>query len=311
MLCTEHSPIDVDAAIADSGVRQLRTMRRMTTLDPACRTARRREFHVNGLALHALEWGEPGRPGLCFLHGGAAHAHWFDLVTAPFADRFHIISLDQRGHGESAWAEPPAYGTEDFVGDLLAVFDALGWTQATLVGHSMGGHNSMACAAWHPDRVRALVIVDSRPAIPPERLETMHDRGRRSLPRHPSAEEAVARFRLLPRETVADRALLAHIARAGIVQRDGGWVFRFDPATYGVRRPVDGWKIVGDIVAPTLIARAEFSLGLPPETAARLHDAIRDSRLVDIEGAHHHVTLDQPARFVAALDPFLRGVHGL
>jgi pimeloyl-ACP methyl ester carboxylesterase len=196
------------------------------------------------------------------------------------------------------------------VSDLLAIFDVLGWRTATLVGHSMGGHNSMACAAWHPDRVHALVVVDSRPAIPADRLETMHDRGRRSMKKHPTADEAVARFRLLPRETVADPALLAHVARAGIVERDGGWTFRFDPATYGVRRPVDGWKIVGDIQAPTLIARAEHSLGLPPETAERLRDAIREARLVDIAGAHHHITLDQPARFLAALDPFLREVHG-
>jgi pimeloyl-ACP methyl ester carboxylesterase len=280
----------------------------MPTSEFACQSARTRWFHVNGLRLHALEWGDPGRPGLCFLHGGAAHAHWFDWVAPAFVDRFHVIALDQRGHGESAWPEPPAYGTEEFVGDLVAVFDALGWQQVTLVGHSMGGHNSIGCSAWHPDRVRALVIVDSRPSIPPDRLETMHDRGRRELKKHPTAEEAEARFRLLPRETVADPALLAHIARAGIVERAGGWAYRFDPATYAVRRPVDGWTLVGRIKAPTLIAKAEHSLGLPPATAARLRDAIPGARLVEIPGAHHHITLDQPKPFVDALDTFLRSV---
>jgi pimeloyl-ACP methyl ester carboxylesterase len=283
-------------------------MPRMTGLDFGCRTARSRVFVVNGLRLHALEWGETGRPGLCFLHGGAAHAHWFDLVAPAFADRFHIIALDQRGHGESAWANPPSYATEDFAGDLSGVFDALEWREVTLVGHSMGGLNSIGFSAWHPKRVRALVIADSRPAIPPERLETMHDRGRRSLKRHPSADEAVARFRLLPRETVATAELLAHIARAGIVQRDGGWTFRFDPATYGVRRPIDGWALVDRITAPTLIARAELSPNLPPETAERLRRTIKDARVVEIAGAYHHLTLDQPARFVAALTEFLAHV---
>lgn len=42
----------------------------------ACETARQRTLKVGGLALHALEWGEPGRPALGFLHGGSAHAHW-------------------------------------------------------------------------------------------------------------------------------------------------------------------------------------------------------------------------------------------
>jgi pimeloyl-ACP methyl ester carboxylesterase len=283
-------------------------MRGMPAPEFGCTTARDRWFPVNGLSLHALEWGKAGRPGVCFLHGGAAHAHWFDRVAPAFADRFHVIALDQRGHGESSWPDPPAYATEDFVSDLLAVFDALGWRQVTLVGHSMGGHNSIGCAAWHPERVRALVIVDSRPAIPSDRFETMHDRGRRELKRHPSADEAVARFRLLPRETVADPTFLAHIARAGIVERDGGWQFRFDPSTYAVRRPVDGWTLVGRITAPTLIARAEFSVGLPPETAARLRDAIPDARLVEIPGAYHHLTLDQPEHFVAALEAFLKEI---
>ena len=84
--------------------------------------------------------------------------------------------------------------------------DALGWARMVVVGHSMGGHNAMTFAAWYPERVAALVIIDSRPAIPAERSTVMHARGRR-LPRlHPSEEAAVQSFRLLPRETVADRA---------------------------------------------------------------------------------------------------------
>lgn len=304
MFCPENSAA-VSELQSPSAPRAPRTMRRMTEPGFACRIARARTFHVNGLALHGLEWGTPGRSGLCFLHGGAAHAHWFDLVTAAFADRFHVVSLDQRGHGESEWAEPPSYATEDFTADLAAVFDQLGWRRVTLVGHSMGGHNSIAFSAWHPERVRALAIVDSRPAIPAERLEAMRDRGRRQLRRYPSVAEAVARFRLLPRETVADPAFLAHLARAGVVRRERGWVYRFDPATYGVRRPVDGWKLVGQITAPTLVVRGEWSPILPREMADRLHAAIPGAQLVEIPGAYHHLVLDQPDRFVKALDDFL------
>jgi pimeloyl-ACP methyl ester carboxylesterase len=279
-----------------------------TTL--ACAAARRRRLEVRGLALSFLESGPAGGPPICFLHGGAAHAHWFDAVTPAFADRFHVIALDQRGHGESAWAVPPAYGTEDFVGDLLALFDRLDWRRVTLVGHSMGGHNAMTFAAWHPDRVAALVIVDSRPAIPPERLEVMHARGQRGQRRprlHPSAEAAAASFRLLPRETVADRALLAHLGRQGVARRDGGWGWRFDPATHGARRPVDAWPLLPRITAPTLIARGALSPILPVEMAERLRAAIAGATLVTIPGAYHHLTLDQPAAFIAALDRFLSG----
>ena len=272
-----------------------------------CERARRRVAEINGLRLHVLESGRPGAPGLCFLHGGAAHAHWFDAVTPAFVDRFHVVALDQRGHGESQWAAPPAYGTEDFVADLVGLMDTMGWARMTIVGHSMGGHNAMTFAAWHPARVAGLVIVDSRPAIPAERLEFMHARGRR-LPRvHASEDAAVASFRLLPRETLADPALLAHVARAGLTRRHGGWGWRFDPATHGARQPVDAWPLLSKITAPTLIARAGLSPVLPAEMAERLHGAIPQAMLVTIPDAYHHLTLDNPEAFTTTLTEFLAG----
>jgi esterase len=270
-----------------------------------CQHANARVLSINGLKLHLLEWGRPGAPGLCFLHGGAAHAHWFDAVTPAFADRFHVISLDQRGHGESQWAVPPAYGTEDFTGDLLEVMNAMGWARAILAGHSMGGHNAMTFAAWHPERVAALVIIDSRPAIPAERLDVMHARGLRAPRLHPTAEAAAATFRLLPRDTLADPALLAHIAGQAVTRRNGGWCWRFDPQTHGERRPVDAWPLLPRITAPTLVVRGGLSPVLTDEMAARLRSTIPKAGLVTIPDAYHHLTLDQPAAFNAALADFL------
>ena len=275
------------------------------TIALGCQTARSRTLEVRGLRLHYLESGRAGAPVLCFVHGGAAHAHWFDRVTPAFTDRFHVLSLDQRGHGESAWAEPPAYGTADFTGDLLELMDRLGVERMTVIGHSMGGHNAMTFSAWHPERVRALVIIDSRPAIPPERLHFMHARGRRMPRAHPSEDAAVQAFRLLPRETVADPAFLAHLARAGLTRRNGGWGWRFDPATHGNRAPVDAWPLLGRITAPTLIVRGGLSPVLSPEMADRLRASIAHSTLVTIPGAYHHLTLDRPAEFTTTLDEFL------
>src|SRR3989442_2590493 len=196
------------------------TIRTVTELQMGCATAESRVVRVGRLGLHYLEWGRTDRPPLLFLHGGSAHAHWFDAVASAFADRYHVVSLDQRGHGESEWVRPATYATEDFAGDLLGLFDALGWRQAIVVGHSMGGHNAMAFSGWHPERVRALVIVDSRPSIPEERLKQMHNRGYRALRLHQTREDAVPAFRLLPRETTADPRLLAHLATMGVVARD-------------------------------------------------------------------------------------------
>jgi pimeloyl-ACP methyl ester carboxylesterase len=270
-----------------------------------CDVATHRAETVNGVRLHFMDAGRAGAPPLCFLHGGAAHAHWFDGVIPAFAGGFHVISLDQRGHGESDWAAPPAYATEDFAADLAALMDRLRWPRMTLVGHSMGGHNAMGFAAWHPERVAALVIVDSRPALPPDRVQRMRERGQRPPRLHPTAEAAVASFRLLPRDTTADPALLGHLARVGLIQVNGGFKYRFDPACYANRKPVDCWPLLPRITAPTLVIRGERSPILPADMAARLRDSVPRAELVEIPGAYHHLTLDAPQAFSAALADFL------
>ena len=282
----------------------------MTSGPPfGCESARRRRFHVNGLWLSALEWGAAGSPGVLFLHGGSAHAHWFDGVAPALADRFHVVSLDQRGHGESQWpgaeADGAAYATEHFVADLVGVLDALGWARAAVVGHSMGGHNAMALASWHPERLWALTVIDSRPAIPLDRLARMHRRGHRGPRRHETLEAALASFRLLPPDTLADEALLRHLAREGIAEREGRYMYRFDPAANGTRQPVDLWDLVSRITAPTLLVRGEHSPILPPPMAADLLSRIGHGQLVEIPGAYHHLVLDAPAAFSDVLRPFL------
>jgi pimeloyl-ACP methyl ester carboxylesterase len=282
----------------------------MTAPRFACERAARRVVTAGALRLSMLEWPAPGRPGLCFLHGGAAHAHWFDLVAPAFAGRYHVVALDQRGHGESDWPDPPAYATHDFTADLLAVMDALAWRDMVVAGHSMGGHNAMAFAAWHPERVRALVVVDSRPSIPAERLTVMRRRGQRGVRSHPTREAAVESFRLLPPETLADPAFFRHLAEVGIARRNGGWSYRFDPNTAALRRPVDNWTLIDRITAPALIVRAGRSPILPSDMAERLQAGIRGSRLVEVPDAYHHLVLDRPQAFVAAVGGFLEALDG-
>ena len=271
----------------------------------ACDAAARRSFSVNGMTLRALEWGRPDLPALCFLHGGSAHAHWFDAVVGEFVDRFHIISLDQRGHGQSDWAPDARYGTEQFASDLVGVMDELEWERMVVVGHSMGGHNSMGFSAWHPDRVRALCVVDSRPSLPVERLHAMHKRGHRGPRRHETLDLALRSFRLLPAETLAAPDLLEHLGREGITEREGKFLYRFDPQCNGARAPVDGWALLPQIKAPTLLVRGELSPIMPQEMGERMAAAIPNATLVTMLGVYHHLVLDAPDAFSRILDDFL------
>ena len=75
-----------------------------------------RFIRVNGLSLHYLEWGEATNPALILLHGGSAHAHWWDHIAPTLARTYRVLALDLRGHGESAWTHPPAYEIADYDG---------------------------------------------------------------------------------------------------------------------------------------------------------------------------------------------------
>jgi pimeloyl-ACP methyl ester carboxylesterase len=90
-----------------------------------------------------------------------------------------------------------------------------------------------------------------------------------------------------------------------MTRRNGGWGWRFDPATHGNRQPVDAWPLVSRIAAPTLIVRGGLSPVLTAEMADRLRSLIPAAALVTIPDAYHHLTLDRPDEFTTALTRFL------
>jgi pimeloyl-ACP methyl ester carboxylesterase len=112
----------------------------------------------------------------------------------------------------------------------------------------------------------------------------------------------------VPRETVADPALLHHLGEVGVTERDGGWFYRFDPDANRLRGPADCWPLLSRITAPTLYVRAELSPNLPPEHVARIRELIPHATIVEVPGSYHHVTLDAPDVVVTALDRFLRSL---
>jgi pimeloyl-ACP methyl ester carboxylesterase len=216
--------------------------------------------------------------------------------VAPYlAPHVRVLALDWRGHGRSEWPRPPAYGSEDFAAELLGVIDALHLEDVVVAAHSMGGHNAMAFAAWHPARLARLVIVDARPHVNYERLRALQRRAPRPQTEFPTLAAALARFRLRPSETTAPAALLRAIARHGVVRLPSGhWRYRFDPACEQTRMPVDCWPLLPRISASTLVVRGEYSTILDREVGRRMAKAIPSATLEEIPGAHHHVTFDAP-----------------
>jgi pimeloyl-ACP methyl ester carboxylesterase len=122
---------------------------------------------INGLQLHYVEWGNPGNSALVLLHGFQSNAHTWDTFSQAMSDTYHVLALDQRGHGDTAWAPDGHYAPEASVSDIDGFITALHLAPTVVIGHSMGGRHAAMVAAEHPDKVRKVVIVDTAAEFPP------------------------------------------------------------------------------------------------------------------------------------------------
>ena len=113
---------------------------------------------LDGLRLHFRDWGNPTAPPVVLLHAYTQHARSWDPVARGLAKRFRVLALDQRGHGESAWAAD--YHELRLVADLAGFVETLGLTTVSLVGFSIGGSAAISYAQLYPDRVERLVAFE-------------------------------------------------------------------------------------------------------------------------------------------------------
>ena len=137
------------------------------------RIAGGRTVDGGGVPLAVVEAGAGGRP-LLLVHGftGAKEdfTPWFERLAAA---GWHVAAFDLRGHGESGKPDDPGdYSIERMAADVLDVLDALGWREAVILGHSLGGMIVQEVAITCDDRVRALVLMDTShgvfPGLTPE-----------------------------------------------------------------------------------------------------------------------------------------------
>jgi pimeloyl-ACP methyl ester carboxylesterase len=269
-------------------------------------SARDRYVSLDGLRLHSREWGTSAAPAVLLLHGGSAHAHWWDFFAAAIADRYHAIALDLRGHGDSDHAVPPAYRLDDYAQDLAAFTEARGLERFDLIGHSLGGMVAAVYAAQSPERVRSLVSVDSPLAITPGSARYMTRLRNFPQPIYRDREQAIRRFRLLPTKTDAAEAVLAHVAAHGIRQLpDGRWTLKFDREAMAHNEPQDLTPRVRTLTCPILFVRGAQSAVLPHAALTAVLETVRHAETVEIPHAHHHVMLDNPAAFERAVRGFL------
>ncbi len=267
-------------------------------------TPETRRVRCNGCDINYLAWGRAGAPGLVFIHGGAAHAHWWSFLVPLLADQYRVVAMDLSGHGDSGRRE--AYELSDWADEVLAVADDdLMAAQPVVVGHSMGGFVSIGTAARHGERLRGIVILDSPVTAPDPEMEAARQ-GKIFGPLrvYPDVETALTRFRTVPEQDHYLPYVMDHVGRHSLRAVEGGVSWKYDPNIFVPGR-AESRSLLPQVSCRVALFRSEHGL-VTPEIGAYMYDLLgRIAPVVEIPEAGHHLMLDQPLLLLTALRTLL------
>ncbi|MEC9316655.1 MAG: alpha/beta hydrolase [Actinomycetota bacterium] len=259
---------------------------------------------------HLLEWGDPTLPTLLLLHGGNQSAHSWDLVSLHLADRFHILALDQRGHGDSEWARDADYSSNAMASDASAVLEELNVASVTVIGHSMGGMNTMRLAVDEPHRSDRIVLVDIGPELSDQGTKSI-----RSFVTENREFDDIEHFvqSVQKYDPYRSREHIERTVKYNLLQRaDGKYVSKRDhgprlATTRTQREQSDLFSLqdAASITQPTLLIRGADSNVLTADAAQRFADALPNGQLVTVPDSGHNVHGQNTVGFLQALVPFL------
>jgi pimeloyl-ACP methyl ester carboxylesterase len=289
----------------------------MTLLGPTSHS-----FTSQRLRLHYADWGNPDAPPLLLVHGGRDHGRSWDWAAQELRTDWHVIALDQRGHGDSQWAPDGNYMTMNLVYDVAQLIHQLDLAPVTIVAHSMGGNVCTRFAGLYPDKLRKLVSIEGlgpSPAMRAEmdakpyadRVRDWIDQKRGAAARLPrryaTIEEAYARMKSENKHLSDEQA--RHLTIHGVNRNeDGTWTWKFDPHL-NFWSPFDipqaqVEELWGAITCPTLLLYGADSWASNPAKDGRVAH-FKTAEVIEFEKAGHWLHHDQYDRFMATLRDFL------
>jgi lipase len=254
------------------------------------------------VTLARYEWGDESLPPLVCLHGVTSHGRHFRPLAERLAERFHVVALDLRGHGDSLW-EPP-WNLEQHVADVL---DAAPPGRCAWLGHSFGGRIAYETAAAAPARVERLVLLDPAIRLPPHVGLLSAENARRDRS-YASFEEGIDRRYEESVLTTAPRELVESELREHLVPDDEGrWRYRYCQsavvAAYGEMTREQ--PPFAEVRIPTLLVLGDTSY-LPYDELLDAHaGALGDLLEVARIPAGHTLLWDGLADTVGAVGRFL------
>ena len=252
------------------------------------------------MTLYHRELGGAGQPPLVILHGLLGSSRNWLTAGAALARAYHVFALDLRNHGRSPHAAEMDYTV--LVEDVLTWLDAQGFSQVTLLGHSLGGKVAMRLACRHPERVGRLVVVDIAPKDYPEHADraeftAMNGLQLESIRSRLEIERALEP--LVPKEAM--RKFLTTNLEAGA---DGAWrwIINLPALTAAVPRLVKSPLAPGDRFAgPTRFIAGGKSPFVAPEDRAIIQKHFPAAEIITITAAGHNPHLETPTEFLQAV----------
>ncbi len=268
-----------------------------------------------GMLIAADEWAGDG-PAVVLAHGGGQTRHSWGGTAAVLSSHGHrVVSMDLRGHGDSAWDPNGDYSMGGYRSDALAVADWAGGPVAW-VGASLGGMAGLHAVDAAPDQFSALVLVDitPRPAAAgvSRILEFMAKDATDGFATLDDAADAIAAYQPhRPRPT--DLSGLAKNLRLG---EDGRWRWHWDPAFLDMRtggasehaRDAHHGEleaIARRLTLPVLLVRGKLSDLVTDAEAAEFCQMVPHAEYVDVAGAAHMIAGDKNDVFTDAVVQFL------
>ncbi len=263
---------------------------------------------MHGNELTADCWGDPDDAPVIFLHGGGQTRHaWGGTAARMAAAGWHAMSVDLRGHGESAWTEH--YNRADFGGDIIQIVEQLD-AKPMLVGASLGGNSALFAEDLHGGELcAALVLVDIAPRTNPAGVERIINFMRSGVGGFATIEEAADSVAVYLRERSRPQDVSG--LRKNLRQKDDGrWYWHWDPRF--LDRSAEGREhdavaleaAAARLTVPTLLVRGGKSDVLTEEGIEAFRAQVPHARVTDIAGAGHMVAGDKNDAFTDAILSF-------
>ncbi len=251
------------------------------------------KLNRNGVEIYYEVHGQ-GVP-LLLTHGYSASSHMWEGQVGAFSKRYKLITWDMRGHGKTDYPEDlSAYSEAETVADMAAILDAVGAKKAIIGGLSLGGYMSLAFNLAHPDRVLALLIIDTGPGYKND--EARAGWNATSIKR---AERFEAEGLPPPGTGGAETRAAPHRNAEGLAKAARGMLTQHTPAVI---------NSLPNIEAPSLVvvgANDTPFLAASDYMAAKIPGA----KKAVIPNAGHAANIDQPQAFNDAVLGFLAGLE--